>query len=178
MRVLAITMVFVALNSIGFVYRTIVHRHEAAATNASSTTMTPIVPVMTIRPPVAPPPVKPAPITTPPVTEPTISSPVDPQSSQTAKSEIPRTTPPTPHPTNVTKVGEQRKPPTVMRPAMGVRPPVPARVPPHAPAPEHVPAPDSDPAPVAVKPPNKPDATPRTEDSLQKIEANPYKRGE
>jgi hypothetical protein len=184
MRTLTIIVVCIGLNGLGFLYRVVGHhRSSAAGLGASSTVTTPTTPSITPIERVSPlTPVKPAEPPGP-VAQPTAVKPADQELTQPANQKITEPVSVERHPSSATtvspKVG-QRKPIVVPRPAIVTRP-------------RATPA-DSESAPAPAKPESKPDSKPENkpdkksenrpdpavhiDDSLKKMEANPYKRGE
>jgi hypothetical protein len=165
-------MVFVVLNGIVFLYRTVMRRQQAAAA------MMPSSPAPTVNVPMPAPYSPPPPVATEPATHviPSISSSAQeissvPENSQSThsrviestegvrRSEPPSATPARPAPR---KSGPRRAPP------IATRPPITA-------APADEPAGKGLPA---RSPDNPPDKAQEREDILKKMEANPYKRGE
>ena len=171
-RTLAITVVFVVLNGVGVVYRVVINHDERAGAMTA-----PIAPAMASERPPERVPADPPAIAASPPDPPAIEaqSPGSQEISQTGRH---KPVDPAPvgsrpaKPTTVPKVGQQRRPGADSRSA---RPRVPPPEPEHAPAPVAAP-----PVPPPVPPATtvKPDSNLRNEDSLRKMEANPYKRGE
>ncbi len=175
-RTLAITAVFVVLNGLGVVYRLVVKPGEPAGAITA-----PITPAMAselpLEPAAHPAAVDPPAITVstpdPPASE--IQTPVPQGTWQTGKQKSPVGSRPA-KPAAASKVGQQRRPGTDSHSALTARPRVAPTEPDRTAAPASVPVA----APPSVPPPTltKPDNNVRNEDSLRKMEANPYKRGE
>lgn len=149
MRTLALTLLFVVLNGTGFLYRLATHKHEAAPARTIDSLPSPIVVApLRVTVPVAAVTAAPA----------AAVAPVAP----TADPEIPQPHKPSPSVPTPVRNAPQRRPAMVSRPAVVVRP--------HGAEPEAVPAP--------AKADTKSDSTAHSDENLQKMEANPYKRGE
>jgi hypothetical protein len=192
MRTLTIIVVFVGLNSLGFLYRVVGHhRSSAAGSGLSSTAAAPTTPTA---PPITSPitatervsPLTPGMPVEPPgsVLEPTLAKPANQQMVPSTNQKIAE--PVARHsssPAAVTpRAGQQRKPVVVPRPAIVARPRVTPDVAAPAPArtagkPENKPDNNPDNKPDK-KSDNKADAAVHMDDNLKKMEANPYKRGE
>jgi hypothetical protein len=170
-RTLAITMLFVVVNGLGVVYRVVVNKGDPAGA-----VMAPISPAMAServpeRVPIAPPTLA-APTPVPSASETETPGPQgNSQSSEPKLTGEPAAGSRPIRPTTApSKVRQQRQPSAESHPASLARP--------RPAAPDTEPASAPPPFPVVPPTPAKPDNHLRTEDSLKKMEANPYKRGE
>jgi hypothetical protein len=178
MRVLAISLVFVVLNGLGFVYRAAVHKREAAS--AATTAPLSVEPGDKAGPAqVAPHADAPASVTsTPPVSAPAMTQP-----DATDKSDKQAVTPPSAAvPMTATATRPESSVPAVpvVRPSDIARPAASSAGSSRKPAPSRqaVARPRVTPSQPDTPPTAKTDSTPHNEDVLLKMEANPYKRGE